>query len=100
MEGPQPKPNFGESMSILRLFKSAAAKSARETSPSACPRLRVAELALLGAAAAAHIAQCDACRAEHLAVRAALACLVVSPPGHRETRPPVLRVVKGGRQTP
>jgi len=89
--------NFGDRMSLLRLFK-AATSDAAAASPTGCARLRTADIALRGAMAAAHIAKCDVCRAEHLAVRAALACLVAGSPRPRESKPAALRVIEGGRE--
>ena len=98
MRKSEPNPSIGVRASLHKIFLEAA--SAAELGPSkfGCARLQVADLALRGAMAAAHINECDSCRAEHLAIRAALACIVTKP-----AAPAVafgrsgLRVIKGGR---
>ncbi len=94
----------GVRSSLLAMFRAAAETAAQDPTASGCARLQIAELAMRGAMAAAHINACDACRAEHLAIRAALSCFVAA--GEPSTKPPMrpakreLRLIQGGRPSP
>ena len=93
--------SFGRRSSLLSMFRSAAESAQSRRSATTCARMNIAELALRGAMAAAHINECDICRAEHLAIRAALACHVTEAQDPlRAPKMRELRVIQGGLAEP
>jgi hypothetical protein len=98
MRKSEPNSSIGVRASLNKIFLEAARSAEQAPSKFGCARLKMADLALRGAMAAAHINECDTCRAEHLAIRAALACIVTKPPAPAPSSVRGgLRVITGGR---